>query len=206
MRLTIVCMSRNKSIYVTTLHMLLQLSVKCFQNGHQINVQFVQDSSGMSKIMKASERVLWVDYGACLDSESFDTLFEKYEVMVYPAVKEGINWGVFKDRVISGGDEPVSQVGLDFDTVVGKKISDGMYVVESANPAVFSMDCSKVIDKVRERKGTGMNLPDHVEDVFKKFVQKGVKITAYTKCKVLRHYTHECVGNILEAVGVSCKE
>ena len=206
MRITVVCVSRNKSIYVTTLHMLLQLSVRCFQNGHQINVQFVQDASGMSKIMKSSDRLLWVDYGACLDSDSFDTLFDKYEVLVYPSVKEGINWEVFKDRVKKGTDEPIGQVGLDFDTDVGKKISDGMYVVNSSNPAVFAIDCAKVIDKVRDKKGQGMNLPTTIEDVFKKFVQKEVKITAYSKCKVLRHYSHECVGNILEAIGVSCKE
>jgi hypothetical protein len=156
--------------------------------------------------MKSSEKLLWVDYGACLDSPSFDMLFEKYEVLVYPSVKEGINWEVFKDRVQKGTDEPVNQVGLDFDTDVGKKISDGVYTVNSSNPAVFAIDCSKVIDKVRDRKGHGLNLPTTIEDMFKKFVQKEVKITAYTKCKVLRHYSHECVGNILEAVGVSCKE
>ena len=205
MRLTVAVMTRNKSIYVTCLHMLLQLTAMCIQTNHQMNIVFVNDTSGLQKLIKSSERLLWVDYGACLDNESFPKIFEKMEVVVFPAVKEGINWVRFKENVENGSKEPVSQSALDFDTVVGKKVSDGMYVVESSVPSIWVMD-TKCADKLRDKKGEGMNLPNSIEDVFKKFVAKDVKVHAYVKCNVLKHYSHECVGNILEAVGITCKQ
>jgi hypothetical protein len=145
-----------------------------------------------------------VDYGACLDQESFDKVFEKCEITVFPSVREGVDWERFKKNI--GTDEPISQIGLEFDTVVDKKLSDdGMYTVKSSTPAVFVVgDCSKVYEKLREKKGEGIKVSS-VEDLFQKCVERGVKVNAYTKCNVLRHYSHECVGNILEAVGVSCK-
>lgn len=207
MILTVACVTRNKAIYVTGLHMLLQLTAKCVHTGNQINIQFVQDSSQLPRLLKTSERVLWVDYGASLDVESFDKIFEKHgDILVFPAVKEGINWSRFSDVVKNGSTtEPLSQIGLDFDTVVDKKVEDGFYTVKGTVPSVFVMDCSKVYEKLREKKGEGLKLPHTIEDIFQKCVEKGVKIQAYTKCNVLRHYSHECVGNILEAVGVSCK-
>ena len=206
MLLSVCCVSRNKSVYVTCLHMLLQLAVKCIQSGHQINIQFVNDTSQLPKLMKTHERILWVDYGASLDVESFDKIFEKTEITVFPSVKEGINWTMFADKVKTGSNEPVGQMGLDFDTDVDRKISDGMYTVKSANPSIWVMDCKSVIAKVREAKGEGLKLPYTMEEIFQKFVDKKVKIQAYVKCNVLRHYSHECLGNILEAVGVSTKQ
>lgn len=199
-------MSRNKSVYVTCLHMLLQLAVKCIQEGHHINIQFVNDVSQMPRLIKSSERLMWVDYGASLDMESFDKIFEKTEITVFPSVKEGINWSMFADKIKSGSTEPISQMGLDFDTEVDRKISDGMYSVKSTTPSVWVMDCKAVIGKIREAKGEGLKLPNTMEEIFQKFADKKVKIQAYTKCNILRHYSYECVGNILEAVGVSTKQ
>lgn len=206
MLLTVCCVSRNKSIYVTGLHMLLQLAVKCIQSGHQINIQFVNDASSLPKIMKNSERILWIDYGSSLDVDSFDKIFEKTEITVFPAVTEGIDWGMFTTKIKNGSKEPVSQMGLNFDTVVDRKISDGVYTVKSTNPSIWVMDCKSVIQKLRDAKGEGLKLPYTIEDIFQKCVDKKVKIQAYTKCNVLKHYSHECVGNILEAVGVSTKQ
>lgn len=206
MMLTICCVSRNKSIYVTCLHMLLQLTVKCIQSGHQINIQFVNDASQLPKLMKSSERILWVEYGTSLDHESFDKIFEKTEITVFPAVTEGIDWNAFKQKVESGSKEPVSQMGLNFDTEVDRKISDGMYTVKRTVPSIWVMDCKSIISKIREAKGDGIKLPYTIDEIFQKFVDKKVKIQAYTKCNVLKHYSYECVGNILEAVGVSTKQ
>lgn len=206
MLLTVCCVSRNKSIYVTGLHMLLQLAVKCIQSGHQINIQFVNDSSNLSKIIKSSERILWIDYGSSLDPDSFDKIFEKTEITVFPAVTEGIDWGMFTDKIKKGSTEPVSQMGLNFDTVVDRKISDGLYTVKSTNPSIWVMDCKAVIQKLRDAKGEGLKLPYTIEEIFQKCVERKVKVQAYTKCNVLKHYSHECVGNILEAVGVSTKQ
>lgn len=206
MLITVCCVSRNKSIYVTGLHMLLQLAVKCIQTGHQINIQFVSDASQLPRIMKNSERVLWVDYGASLDVESFDKIFEKTEITVFPAVTEGIDWPLFKSKIQNGSSEPISQMGLNFDTVVDRKISDGMYTVTKTVPSVWVMDCKAVTAKVRDAKGEGLKLPYTIEEIFQKFVDKKVKIQAYTKCNVLKHYSYECIGNILEAVGVTTKQ
>lgn len=206
MMLTVCCVSRNKAIYVTGLHMLLQLAVKCIQSGHQINIQFVNDTSQLPKLMKTSERILWIDYGASLDLDSFDRIFDKTEITVFPAVVEGINWDRFKDKVKSGSTEPINQIGLDFDTEVDRKISDGCYTVKSTNPSIWVMDCKSVISKIRDAKGEGIKLPYTMNEIFQKFVDKKVKIQAYTKCNVLKHYSYECVGNILEAVGVSTKQ
>lgn len=186
--------------------MLLQLAVKCIQCGHQINIQFVNDASNLSKIMKNSERILWIDYGSSLDVDSFDKIFEKTEITVFPAVTEGIDWSMFTEKIKSGSTEPVSQMGLNFDTVVDRKISDGLYTVKSTNPSIWVMDCKSVIQKLRDAKGEGLKLPYTIEEFFQKCVDKKVKIQAYTKCNVLKHYSHECVGNILEAVGVSTKQ
>lgn len=205
MRLTVAVMTRNKAIYVTCLHMLLQLTSACIQTGHQMNIVFVNDTSGLNKLIKTSERLLWVDYGSCLDTESFSKIFEKMDMLVFPAVKEGINWERFRKSVQDGSNEPVSQVALDFDTVVGRKISDGMYIVESTNPSIWVID-TKCADKLRDKKGEGLNIPPTIEEFFKKCVTKEIKVVAYTKCNVLKHYSHECVGNILEAVGVTCKQ
>lgn len=205
MLLTIACVTRNKSIYVTGLHMLLQLTARCIQGGHQINIQFVNDCSNLPKLLKTCERLLWVEYGACLDQESFDKVFEKSgDVLVFPSVKEGIDWDRFSKNIDT--EEPLHQIGLDFDTVVDKKVSDGVYTVKSTAPSVFVVnDCSKVFEKLRDKKGEGVRITS-IDDMFQKCVEKGVKVHAYTKCNVIRHYSHECVGNILEAVGVSCRK
>lgn len=201
-------MSRNKAIYVTGLHMILQLTARCIQTGHQINIIFVNNSLDFANAIKTSERILWVEYGACLDTESFEHIFDpKLELLVFPAVKEGINWDAFKENINTGSKEANSQAGLDFDTEVGKETGDceGMYTVKSSTPVVWVFDC-KSADKLRDRKGEGVKIPRDIPDFVKKCVEKGVKVRAYTKANVLVHYTHEAVGNILEAVGISTKQ
>jgi len=199
-------MSRNKAVYVTGLHMILQLTAKCIQSGHQINIIFGHDSQGLAQAIKSSERILWVEYGACLDVESFDRIFDpKLELLIFPAVKEGINWTAFKENINNGSKEPISQAGLDFDTEVDKEIGDGIYTVKSSTPVVWVFDC-KAADKLRDRKGEGVKIPRDIPDFVKKCVDKGVKVHAYTKANVLVHYTHEAIGNILEAVGITTKQ
>lgn len=205
MRLTVCCVSRNKSIYVTTLHMLLQLAAKTIQSGHQINIMFVNDMNELPKLLKAHERILWVNYGSSLDIPSFEHLFKKFEVAVFPAVKEGVNWNTFVAKIKDPTSEPVHQIGLEFDTTVDRKIEDGVWVVKETAPAIWCIDC-KVIDKLRTRKGEGIKLPNTTEDLFKKFQECGVKTIAYTKSDVLMHYSHECVGSLLEIAGLKCQQ
>lgn len=205
MKLTVCCASRNKSIYVTTLHMLLQLTAMAIQSGHQMNVMFVNDMSDIAKLLKTNERILWVSYGSSLDVPSFEHLFKKFEVAVFPAALEGVDWNQFKAGVQSRTTEPLHQVGLRFDTTVDKKIEDGVWTVSEASPAIWCIDC-KVIDKLRVRKGEGIKLPTTTAELFKKFKEHDVRCIAYTTADVLMHYSHECVGSLLEVAGVQCQK
>jgi len=202
-----VCMvTRNKAITVTGLHMLLQMSGRCYQKqDHQINIHFVEDTRSLHKLIKTADRILWVNYGFCLDTESFDNVFDsKNEVLVFPSVKEGINWDRFKKEVKRDSKEPIHQLGMEFDTELDKKISEGFWTVTKTNPSVFVIDCKSVDKKLRTKKGEGIKLPRDVDLIFEKFKENGVKVVASTKANVLVHYAHECLGNILEANGVTC--
>lgn len=206
MKLTVCCVSRNKSIYVTTLHMLLQLTAHSVQNGHQINMMFVNDMNDLPKLLKSCERILWVNYGSSLDVASFPNIFRKCEVGVFPAVCEGVDWEQFRKGITSKTDEPVHQVGMKFDTTVDRKVEDGVWTISECSPSIWVADCAKVIERVKGRKGEGLKLPNTTSELFTKFKYCDVKCVAYTNCEVLMHYSHECVGSLLETAGVSCQK
>lgn len=208
MLINVCIVTRNKAITITTLHMLLHLSGKCYSSGtHQICIHFVNSTKSLPKLIKTSDKILWVDYGFSLDSESFDKLFENIaDVLVFPAVREGVNWDRFKKCVKEDSKEPLHQIGMEFDTEVDKKISDGLWTVKKTVPSVFIIDCKSVDKKMRTRKGEGIKLPRDIDLIFEKFQEQDVKIVAYTKANVLAHFTHECIGNILEANGVQCQQ
>lgn len=206
MMLQICMVTRNKSITVTQLHMLLQLAGRCYQKqDHQINIQFVENTKSLHKLIKTADRLLWIEYGYCLNGECFEDLFySKNEIMVFPAVKEGVDWERFRREVKKGTEEPIHQIGLDFDTEIEQKISDGYWTVKKTVPSVFLIDCKSVDKKLRTKKGEGIKLPRDTDLIFEKFKEAGVKIVANTKSNVLVHFAHECLGNILEANGVTC--
>lgn len=198
--------TRNKAITVTTLHMLLQLANRCYQRqDHQLAINFVEDTRALAKFIRQGERIMWVDYGCCLDQESFEYIFDPMkgrDVLVFPTVVEGIDWNRFRKGVKEGIKEPLHQLGLNFDTEVGSKVSDGIWTVTRSNPKVFVVNGSSIEKKLRTKKGEGIKLPRDVDLIFEKFRECDVKTYAYTKANVLVTYTHECVGNILEATGV----
>jgi len=198
--------TRNKAITVTGLHMLLQLAGKCYQTqANQLNINFVEDTRPLAKFVRQGQRVLWVDYGACLDTDSFDKILESpkgRDVLVFPAVTEGIDWNRFRKGILSDTKEPVHQLGLNFDTVLGNKLSDGLWTVTKTVPKVFVLDGDAISKKLSKKKGEGLVLPRDIDLIFEKFKEQGVNVQAWTKANVLVHYTHECLGNILEANGV----
>jgi hypothetical protein len=200
--------TRNKAITITTLHMLLQLSGKCYQTpDHQLSIHFVDSTKMIPKLIKTSDKILWVDYGFSLDVESFDRIFDtKTDVLIFPAVKEGINWDRFRKQVLANSQEPIQQVGLEFDTELDKKVSDYLWSVRKTIPSIFLIDSKAVDKKMRTKKGEGIKLPRDIDLIFEKFQENDVKMLAYTKANIVAHFTHECVGNILEANGVSCQQ
>lgn len=202
-------MTRNKSITVKTLHSILKLNIVCIQTNNQVVLQYVNDnpyeiSSAINKIMKDVDRLCFFNYSVFLDEYSINKMFEKfpggYNGVVFPAVKEGINWDMFKQKIISGSQETVSQMGLEFDTEVDKPINDDLWSVKSSNPKVWVVDTKSAIKALRTKKGEGVSFPLRHEDFFNK-----IKICAFVKAKVVLTYTHECISNILQSAGVSQK-
>jgi hypothetical protein len=121
---------------------------------------------------------------------------------VCPSVKEGIDWDAFRKKTLAGTKEPAAQRGLTFDTEVGKKLADGLYEVTSTSARVWAMD-SKPIDKKLRGEKIQVKLPtEDAGEMFDTLRRQGIKIGAATQARVVCHYVHECVGNILETQGV----
>lgn len=204
--LNVVAVCKNKSITCMTLHTLLNLNGQCAGRNVHLNVAFVNDNSGMQKFIKQGERLVWFDYATNLDEISIRKCVEPFEkgvqVLVFPSVKEEINWKMFKDKTLAGTTEPASQRGLAFDTSVGRKLYDNVYEVTKTGARVWAMDTRPVDKKLRADK-LPVKLPvDNSEDMFDKLRQLGVKIGALSTATVICHYTYECLGNILETSGI----
>lgn len=213
MHICTIVATRNKSVHVRTLHTLLQLNMVCMQHGVQQEITFIKDdpfekSSAISRKLKTCDRILFIDYAIQIDRETIPKIFEKVEgwnCLVFPCVTEGINWSQFKTKVKSGSTEPIEQMGLEFDTEVGAKISDGIYKVKKTNPKCWVMETKSVLKLMKEKKGEGLKLPSKNDELFEKMLQKNVKIAAYTKANIQTIFSHECLGNILNASGVTQK-
>lgn len=199
--------TRNKSVSATTLHSLMTIHMYAMMKRVHLEIHFVTDLSGLPKLIKTGERILWFDYATNLDEPSIRTIFEPFEkdirVLVYPAVLESIDWDMFRKKTLANSTEPVSQRALTFDTTVGKKLADGLYDVTATSARVWVMD-SKPIDKKLRGDKVQIRLPtESYEAMFDCLLKKlGVKIAAATKAQVICHFTHECLGNILETPGV----
>jgi hypothetical protein len=198
--------TRNKSISVTTLHSLMNIHMYAMSKGIHLDLHFVTDMSGLTKLIKTGERIIWFDYGTNLDEQTIVRIcapFEKdVKVLVCPSVKEGIDWDLFRKKTLAGTKEPAAQRGLTFDTEVGKKLADGLYEVTSTSARVWAMD-SKPVDKKLRGEKIQVKLPtEDAGEMFDTLRRQGIKIGAATQARVVCHYVHECVGNILETQGV----
>jgi hypothetical protein len=147
-----------------------------------------------------------MDYGTNLNNEILHKVVDPFDkglqVLVFPSVKEGINWDQFTKKTRVGSKEPAGQRGLEFDTTVGKKLADGLYELDKTSARVWAMDAKPVDKKLRGGKET-IKLPlDSNEAMFATLKNIGVKIGVMSEAIVVCHYTHECFGNILEASGV----
>lgn len=199
--------TRNKSITVKTLHSILKVNIVCMQQGHQVLLNYVKDDhfeiqTTINKVIKNVDRLCFIDYSVFIDEDCVQKLFGKfpggYNGMVLPAVKEGVNWNMFREKIANGSGETVSQMGLDFDTEVDKPIDDDLWSIKSTKPRVWIVDTKAAIKALRTKKGEGVTFPLRREEFFNK-----IKICAYVKAKVVLTYTHECLSNILESSGVS---
>jgi hypothetical protein len=203
----ICAVTRNKSISATTLHTMMNIHMVCMMKGKHLDISFVNDRAGLPKLIKSGERIIWLEYGTNLDDKSIHKAIDPFDkgmqVLVFPAVKEGINWDRFARRTKEGATEGACQRGLEFDTEVGKKLADSLYEVKSTTARVWAMDAKPVDKKLRGDK-IPVKLPLD-ESMFCTLQGLGIKVGAITSATVICHFVHECVGNILETSGVELR-
>ena len=201
----VVCVTRNKSIAVTTLHSLMTIGMYGAQRQVPVEYMFVEGLDALPKLVKTGERIVWFDYGTNLDHDSIPRLLAPMEkdirVVVFPSVVEGVDWDMFRKKTVEGSTEPIHQRALTFDTDVTKKVvGTDLYDVEKTSARVWVMD-SKPIDK--KLKSIQKNLScDSYESLFAQLKTNNLRVAALPSATVIRHFTHKCLGNILEMPGV----
>ena len=179
----------------------------CMQRGIHLEIHFVDDRSTLPKLIKTGERLFWMDYGTNLNNEILSKVVEPFDkgvqVLVFPSVKEGINWEQFAKKTKEGSTEPANQRGLAFDTEVGKKMAEGLYECGKTSARVWAMDTKPVDKKLRGGKEPiKLPLEGPPEIMFEKLKSIGIKVGVASEAIVVCHFVHECFGNILEAAGV----
>lgn len=177
------------------------MNIQCIQNNVQNEILYVNDDpfekvDMIKKCLPRCDRLFFIDFGINVDDESIRQIFQPHEnvgVLVFPGVKDGIDWGLFKHKVREGSKEPVSQMGLNFDTEVGAAASKDIYKVKTTQARAWVMFSKNTLKKCK--KFTASNMFDNL-------LEQGVKIYAFTAAKLTMTYAHECVSNILSAAGV----
>jgi hypothetical protein len=210
MRIATILVTRGKSCHVKTLHTILKFNLKCMQRGVENEVVFVDDepfekAEIIYKYLKSHDRIFFVDFGISVDEASIDKVFDKHDgigCLVFPGVTEGIDWGMFKEKVVSKSNEPIEQMGLHFDTIVANKISDDMYAVNETSAKSWVMMNKNVMKHLKDKKNGAFKIHPRMKNMFLKFKEAGIKIHAYTAAKLIMTYSHECISNILNAAGV----
>jgi len=196
---------------VKTLHTILRFNVLCVQTGTvQNEVVFVNEdpfekSDVIHKFMKTHDRIFFVDFGIHVDDESLKMVIDKnegYGCVVFPGVKEGIDWTMFREKVLADSTEPVEQMGLNFDTEVIAKVVDNIHTVKTTSAKSWVLMCKPVLRQIRDKR-TGMyKIHPKLDVMFNKFKEHGVRIVAFTAAKLVNTYSHECIGNIVNSSGV----
>jgi len=205
MKLVTILVTRSKSCHVKTLHAVLRLNIRCLQKKIDNQIVYVDDdpykkAEMVEKYMKIYDRIFFVDFGIGVDDASLDQVMENHEgvgCLVFPGVEEGIDWGMFKEKIKNDTDEPVSQMGLNFDTVVGSAVSKNIRKVDSTSAKVWMMNTKNVMKTIQKSKDSKIS-----PKMFEKFLKQNVRVYAFTAAKLTITYTHECVSNILNAAGV----
>lgn len=200
--LTIVAVTRNKSIHTTTLHSIMGVNMVCMNNGVNLDVNFVPDRSNIQKYIKACDKFLFFDYGVSVPYEViqrlvFEDFPEGYKGLVVPCVTGDVDWSQFKKKTLeNSNDEPVHQRALKFDTVytpAPKKHADKIHDFVSGDCRLFCIDAKAALKKFRESKTFDLN-------------SLGLKIGVLRSAPATCHYVYECIGNILESSGVKTSE
>lgn len=204
MKFVTLLVTRSKACHVKTLHTVMKFNIRCVQRGCSNEIMFCNDdpflkAETLQKLVKNYDRVFYIDFGINLDGDSMDQLFENYEgcgVLVFPAAREGIDWAMFKQKVLADSKEPVHQMGLHFDTNVDTQIKGDLYNVTTTTSRCWVMNCRVVKKKMGDTKIL------NYDKMFEKMKNYGVKVYAWTSANVIATYAHECISNIMNAAGV----
>jgi len=210
MKLATVIVTRSKSCHIKTLHTILRVNIRCLENKCEQKIFFVNDdpfekAEMIEGCMKDYDRILFVDFGIQMDDNSINQIFKNMDglgVLVYPGVTEGIDWEMFKEKIRSDSKEPIAQMGLYFDTDVGKQIDEDNYIVKTTKSRCWVMNCKNVSKTIKDKKTGKYKIYPRMETMFDKFKQHGVKINAFVDAKLTMTYGHECIANILHTAGV----
>ena len=214
MHVVAVVVTRSVSISVKTLHTLLCLNRLSSHRGHTLEIVYVNDEAFEKKavfLKKASscDRLVWLNFSVHVDEVSLDKMLDKfvngYHCLVLPGVTPGIDWDMFKKKVLDGSKEPVHQMGLNFDTEVGKSIGENLYIVTSTDPKAWAIDTKPVLKAIKGSKGDG-TISANTSEMFKTFIERNVKVYAFTDAQITLTYPHECIGNLLSAAGVETSQ
>ena len=181
MKFGTIIVTRSKSCHVKTLHTILRMNIACIQHGHKNEISFVTDdpyakAKAIENHMKICDRILFVDFGISIDPDSIIELLKPHEdvgCLVLPGVKEGIDWVMFKEKVHNNIDEPVHQMGLNFDTTIDQELSKDLYTVKETSARAWIMNCKAVSDTLQSSKndkrfGVAM-IPPRMDMMFFKF-------------------------------------
>jgi hypothetical protein len=212
MKLLTIVLTRNKAISVKTLHTILRLNITCLETKTMNEICFINDNLQerrdylTQRLLKDTgvDRILWLDYSVSLDNESINIAVKPFEVngchgIVFPGVTEGVDWNMFKEKILAKSSEPIHQVGLNFDTEVDTKVPKfpHLYTIKTTTPKSWVIDVKHVYKKIGSQK-----LPLLPSELFKLFMTHN-KFLAFVDAQVTLTYTHECLGNIMNSAGVS---
>ena len=213
MTLQVVAVSRSRSLYVKTLHTLLGLQNLCWHVKLKIGLNFVDDKNIekmalLKNLLKTGDRVVWFEYGVSMDVKQLQTLiteFTQYDGLVVPVAVEGIDWEMFRKKTLEGSVEPSYQRGLTFDTKVQSKPfneEQDLYPVVSTDPSIWALDTHACIKKLKDKKSNGLVLPPNLTKFFDQLLAKKMRLMAAAGVQTFSHFTHECVGNLMNIPGL----
>lgn len=211
MKITTIVVTRSGACHVKTLHTLLRFNIQCLRRaGVQNEISFVNDdpyekSNAIEKCITTSDRIFFIDFGIHVDDGSMSTIFntnDNYNVIIFPAVKEGIDWDMFKEKVKAESSEPTNQMGLNFDTEITNKVDTDFYNIKSSSAKSWVMMCKPTLKHIKCRRTGNIKIAPKSLTMFQKFKESGVKVVAYTASKLTLTYPHECISNILNSAGI----
>ena len=64
------------------------------------------------------------------------------------------------------------------------------------------INAKSITKAMKGPKGSGISLPAQTDELFSKFLDKGIKLYAFVGAEITTTFQHECLGNILNMAHV----